>query len=1434
MTGRKLGHSKRQIFILLILLSFSGVLIAFQPIINGVINKYGRVTGIGLDYVIVSNPAQLAQFSDGIATGKGGDTVLVIQMKGAQIIVPENNFFGSLQTAAGSPGKYEFLIIKTINTGSGKITFRNNINNSYDISGDVQIIKTPSFNSVQVKNGDLICAPWDSISKTGGVLTLIVGSKITLNANIDVHGKGFLGGGAVSGDGKCVNSNPARFDKFFFPKDSTNSGFKGESPVSKGWIDLSTQIPIFPSYSKGKGANFTGGGGGNGNLSGGGGGANYGQGGKGGRENSTCLPLYLPIDGGSWGNKIKFTLLDGGIFLGGGGGGSTVTTGTASPGANGGGIIIIVCDTIIGNNHLITSDGGSASAAVGNAGAGGGGGGGSVALYLSSFSTSSITVSAKGGNGGNNPGTFGEGGGGGGGLIWINNITIPGSVLRKPDGGSVGSRTGGPTGTNGALGESLTTFVPLLNGFLFNSIQSSGSNDETDTICSDVIPKPILGTTPVGGSGSYTYLWQKKNDSGGAPVNIPSSNTQNHSFSIPEPDTFFIRRVIKDDVTLLNDTSKWVKIVVQPAITGNLIGKDTTICYGQDPLKLIPLNSGPSKGNGIYKYRWIQNLTNTNWASSPDATGTLNTNPDYDPPKLFDTTYYQRIVTSGRCINYSSTVTITVLPKITGNIPLSADTVICEGSKFNSLRVTLPGGGDTGNYKYQWQDSVTSSIKYLPAAGTNTGTGYLPDTSTFSVIEHRFLRRVVYSGPDSVCQDRSIPIQLTRFHKIKNNIISPAVQTIGHDSLPVPLTGAGPAPGNGDGTTYNYVWWSKTNTLPWDTAVSGYTVQNYIPGTLTDSTWYRRTVKSSVCRDTSNIVVVNVHKTINNNIVFISTLPVPNEDTICSGTAPLKLRGRNPGGGTLLANDYAFQWKSSTSLASGYTDIAGATDSVYQPGPLTQTTYFRRYVSSPKIPPATSVSQSNYIKITVLPKITNFGIDKDQSVCKGSPLPALKSTTPGPANGDNTFRFTWRQDSANTGWTNIPGYVKTSSSTYAKSKISDPFKFRRYIYSGSNDCCADSSNIVAISINPLPAGAITRTTDTTVCTGTTTKVPLKIHLAGAANWRMVYSENGTQNIIPKMTSDTIIYINRTPSLSSQSYLFKIDSVRDANACKADPLLLTTSRKIDFYQMPVAQAGADKAFCGPVAQLAAVNSVLNSAGLWTKVSGPGPILFSDITRTNASATADPADPAWGLKNNYRLLWRETNGICFDTNSVVITMDQITSPPKAGKDTTIWSLTKRYILHAVKPVIGTGKWYTDTGVETDSIVKLSLGTNLFEWRVVNGACDTSDFVTINAKELQIPEGFSPNSDGVNDEFEIKGLDTGNDEITLRILNSAGTEVYFTSNANNGTYVSWKGGNSKGIELPEGTYYYTVTIRSKLSGDSTSQVQSGFVVLKRINIQ
>lgn len=367
--------------------------------ISGVINSYASVTSIGTQSINTVS-------SSGFAIG---DKVLLIQMKGASIDTSNTALFGTINSY-NDAGNYEMLIISAIS--STTITFTNPINRTYMSSGLVQLVKVPVYNNVIV-TGVLTCLPWNG--SVGGVLAFETSGNVTLNANIDVTSKGFLGGGNVFGQFISCSGNTTDYK---LPTSSLASAFKGEG-ITK----------IHSTYSKGLGALGNGGGAGNDVNGGGAGGGNYGLGGHGG--NSMCSSNPISLCGGSNGKSCVYSNSSNKIFLGGGGGAGHQNDGFGTGGVSGGGIILIRCVTLIGNNNSIISNGADNTAIAGNDGQGGGGAGGTI--LIDACSTSSLTISAKGGFGGidNYVGAscHGKGGGGGGGLIWTSNPLTYNSIL---------------------------------------------------------------------------------------------------------------------------------------------------------------------------------------------------------------------------------------------------------------------------------------------------------------------------------------------------------------------------------------------------------------------------------------------------------------------------------------------------------------------------------------------------------------------------------------------------------------------------------------------------------------------------------------------------------------------------------------------------------------------------------------------------------------------------------------------------------------------------------------------------------------------------------------------------------------------------------------------------------------------------------------------
>ena len=96
-----------------------------------------------------------------------------------------------------------------------------------------------------------------------------------------------------------------------------------------------------------------------------------------------------------------------------------------------------------------------------------------------------------------------------------------------------------------------------------------------------------------------------------------------------------------------------------------------------------------------------------------------------------------------------------------------------------------------------------------------------------------------------------------------------------------------------------------------------------------------------------------------------------------------------------------------------------------------------------------------------------------------------------------------------------------------------------------------------------------------------------------------------------------------------------------------------------------------------------------------------------------------------------------------------------------------------------------------------------------------------IELQKTPILIPNGFSPNNDGINDKFVIKN--TGNKRIHLEVYNRWANRVYKNSNYDN----SWDGRCTEGIylgeDVPPGTYYYIVKLDSK-------EQYTGYITINR----
>jgi gliding motility-associated-like protein len=712
-----------------------------------------------------------------------------------------------------------------------------------------------------------------------------------------------------------------------------------------------------------------------------------------------------------------------------------------------------------------------------------------------------------------------------------------------------------------------------------------GNNTITgnDSICYNTHAKSITGTTPAGGNGIYSYLWQYSTDQSAW---SNGGTTNPHDPGILQQSRYY-RRVV-NSTPYCSNTSNTIRIAVLPSITNNTFSTpDTVICEAQGP---GPLNAKiPGGGDGTYSYQWQNKSLSGNWTAIP------GTNVQrYDPGTLTDTTLYRRIVYSGNgnaCMDTSSVIKfVHVLPALSNNLLASASDRYCAGEVPALITGGQPGGGDEV-YRYQWRIRTTGNWSNIPGAEDRD---FLP---VEPVEANTSFSRVITSGENNVCHDTSAALALMVVPHIINNL-GVTDQTICQFNTPVSLS-APPASGGLGGITYQWIEWA-TGATEWTNASGTSNQASYSPGALTSSTLFARKAFSDICTDTSETVSITVYPAISNN----SILGGPVQYT-CFNT-PVTLTGSTPQGGD--GTTYAYQWEQSSdnSLWTPVSFGAG-TDQHYNSSNLAARQYFRRTVySSEQLLECTDASDVVEVRINPLP--TGDVISDRDTLCAGETLYVKFNTS-----GNGPFNVTLD---------GISSQTKTGSSASPDSMAFIPASSGQYsMYSVEDDsgCFADfngftkTAQVVVYDVPVADAGS-----NDEVCSNT-------------------YSLKATRDISGSegiWTGAGVVFSDATNpngNVTADNYGLKVLTWTESNWHCTD----AEEIEISFFEQPAApDAGPDQVLEFTfTTQLQAVPTVVGS-GKWTVISGTGE--FNNDTLPDALVSE--------LASAASLKWTVTNGVC----------------------------------------------------------------------------------------------------------------------------------------------------------------------------------------------
>lgn len=179
--------------------------------------------------------------------------------------------------------------------------------------------------------------------------------------------------------------------------------------------------------------------------------------------------------------------------------------------------------------------------------------------------------------------------------------------------------------------------------------------------------------------------------------------------------------------------------------------------------------------------------------------------------------------------------------------------------------------------------------------------------------------------------------------------------------------------------------------------------------------------------------------------------------------------------------------------------------------------------------------------------------------------------------------------------------------------------------------------------------------------------------------------------------------------------------REVNGQCSDSQQIT----VNFYQQPVANAGAGGSECDLDFSLAAVASV--GTGTWSQLSGPGTSSFGNANAASTTVTVSAS-------GTYVFRWQEVNGTCSNSANVTVNFysQPVANPGTGGNECDL-----DFVFSAV-PSFGNGTWTQTNGPGTstfsnandpNSTVSVSAyGTYTYRWTEVNGTCSNFASITV----------------------------------------------------------------------------------------------------------
>jgi gliding motility-associated-like protein len=355
-------------------------------------------------------------------------------------------------------------------------------------------------------------------------------------------------------------------------------------------------------------------------------------------------------------------------------------------------------------------------------------------------------------------------------------------------------------------------------------------------------------------------------------------------------------------------------------------------------------------------------------------------------------------------------------------------------------------------------------------------------------------------------------------------------------------------------------------------------------------------------------------------------------DTICAGQIPNQLTASQPKGGD---GTYAYVWEQSTDNINWANATGTQSLRTLQPPALTQTTWYRRVVSSDLV-----FDTSRVIQVYVYPAIGNNIIAGTDTICYNSQAKGLSGTTP--TGGNGTYQYLWQYSADQSTWSN-----DGITSSHNPGILQQSRYYRRIV--NSTAYCSHTSNTVKITVLPLITNNIFSTPDTVICEN---QGPGPLNARTPAGGDGIYSYKwqqrppaGTWTIIP---SSNILRYNPGMLTDTTQYR-RIVYSGNGNACIDTSDEIKTIAVLPSLTNNLLTSAASRYCAGVVPELIAGGQPgggdnvyhyswrSRTTGAWQYIAGADQMNFT------------PVDPVETNTAFSRVVTSGVNNVCHDTSS-----------------------------------------------------------------------------------------------------------------------------------------------------------------------------------------